>query len=102
MFGGGQAWLLLRRAGGSGIDLWRQERTGLMTLRDQWVQFKILDVYHPDPTQVLIELHGNDILVGKVIDLSDSGMQKDAFVVVKVDALADPLIVPVERILGTV
>jgi hypothetical protein len=72
----------------------------MMALRDQRVRFKIVDVYHPDPSQVLMNLHGNDILLGKVIDLSDSGMQKDAFVVVKVEALEDPLIVPVERILG--
>jgi hypothetical protein len=71
----------------------------MMALRDQWVHFRILDVYHPDPTQVLMDLHANDILLGKVIDLSDSGMQKDAFAVVKVEALEDPLIVPVERIL---
>jgi hypothetical protein len=73
----------------------------MMHLRDQWVHFKVLDAYHPEPTKVLLDLHGNDILLGKVIDLSDSGMQKDAFLVVKVEAIEEPLIVPVERILGT-
>jgi hypothetical protein len=73
----------------------------MMDLRDQWVHFKVLDIYHPEPTKVLLDLHGNDILLGKVIDLSDSGMQKDAFLVVKVEAIEEPLIVPVERILGT-
>jgi hypothetical protein len=72
----------------------------MMDLRDQWVHFKILDVYHPDPAKVLLDLHGNDVLLGKVIDLSDSGLQKDAFIVVKVEAIEEPLIVPVERILG--
>ena len=47
-----------------------------MDLRNQWVQFKICDVYHPNPAQVLSDLHGGDFLTGKVIDLSDSGMQK--------------------------
>jgi hypothetical protein len=70
-----------------------------MDVRDQRVQFKICDVYHPDPTQVLLDLHGNDVLVGKVVDLSDSGMQKDAFVVVEVEGIAELIIVPIERIL---
>ena len=70
-----------------------------MDVRDQRVQFKICDVYHPDPTQVLLDLHGNDLLVGKVVDLSDSGMQKEAFVVVEVEGIAELMIVPIERIL---
>jgi hypothetical protein len=43
-------------------------------------------------------LHGNDLLTGKVIDLSDSGLQKDAFVVVEVEGIEELIIVPVERI----
>jgi hypothetical protein len=71
-----------------------------MDLRDQRVQFKIRDVYHPDPAQVLLGLHGDDLLTGKVVDLSDSGMQKDVFVVVEVEGIEELLIVLVERILG--
>jgi hypothetical protein len=66
------------------------------------VHFRIRDVYHPDPAQVLIELHGNDVLLGKVIDLSDSGLQAAAFVVVEVEGLEQALILPVERLLGIV
>lgn len=73
-----------------------------MDLRDRWVHFRIRDVYHPDPAQVLIELHGNDVLLGKVIDLSDSGLQAAAFVVVEVEGLEQALILPVERLLGIV
>jgi len=72
-----------------------------MDLRDQKVQFQIRDVYHPDPTQVLFDLHGDDLLTGKVVALSDSGMQKDAFVVVEVEGIETLIIVPVERILTT-
>jgi len=71
-----------------------------MDLRDQRVQFKIRDVYHPDPTKILIDLHGDDILTGKVVDLSDSGMEKDAFVVVEVEGIAELVIVAAARILG--
>ena len=67
-----------------------------MDLKDQRVQFKIRDVYHPDPTQVLVDLYGDDLLTGKVVALSDSGMQKDAFVVVEVEGIEELIIVPVD------
>jgi hypothetical protein len=73
-----------------------------MELRDRRVHFRICDIYHPDPARVLIELHGNDLLTGQVVDLSNGGMQEDAFVVVEVDGMEQPVIVPVERILGIV
>jgi hypothetical protein len=69
-----------------------------MDLRNHRVHFKIRDIYHPDPTTVLLDLHGNDLLSGVVIDLSDSGLQKDVFVVVEVDGLENLMIVPVERV----
>jgi hypothetical protein len=71
-----------------------------MDFRDQWVQFKVCDVYHPAPMQVLLDLHGNDLLTGKVIDVSDSGSHTEAFVVVEVEGMAVPLIVPVERLVS--
>jgi hypothetical protein len=71
-----------------------------MDFKDQWVRFKVSDVYHPDPTQVLLDLHGNDLLTGKVVDVSDSGLHKEAFVIVKMEGIAAPIVVPVERLLG--
>jgi hypothetical protein len=81
------------------MNVWRGERIRVMDLRDRWVHFRICDVYHPDLAQVLIDLHGNDVLSGKVIDLTDSGKQEDAFVAVEVEGLRQAVIVPVERIL---
>jgi hypothetical protein len=72
-----------------------------MDFRDQWVRFKICDVYHPDPTQILLDLHSNDLLVGQVVDVSDSGLQKEVFVIVQVEGIAAPIVVPVERLLGS-
>ena len=69
-----------------------------MDLRNHRVRFKIRDVYHPDPARVLLDLHGNDLLIGTVIDLSDSGLQKDVFAVVEVKGIEDLVIVPVERV----
>jgi hypothetical protein len=71
-------------------------------LKDRWVNFRIRDVYLPDPQVVLVELFGSDLLQGQVVDLSDSGRTREAFAVVKVDGLSQPLVVPVDRILGVV
>jgi len=68
-----------------------------MDLIDQRVKFKICDIYHPDPTQVLLKLHGDDLLVGKVVYVSDSGVQQNIFVVVEVEGIADLIVVPIER-----
>lgn len=71
-----------------------------MELRDRRVHFRVCDVYHPHPAQVLMDLHGHEVLLGKVIDLSDSGMPGESFVVVEVDGLEQAVIVPTERLLG--
>jgi hypothetical protein len=71
-----------------------------MDLRDQRVQFKIRDVYHPNPMKILLHLHGVDLLIGKVVDLSDRGMAKDAFVVVEVESIEALVIVAAGRIVG--
>jgi hypothetical protein len=71
-------------------------------VRNRWVNFKIKDVYVPDPAQILMELHGDDLLQGKIIDASDSGFQQDAFAVVEVEGLAQPLVVPMNRIKGPI
>lgn len=70
-----------------------------MELRDRRVHFRVCDVYHPDPAQVLMELHGHEVLLGKVIDLSDSWLPGESFVVVEVDGLEGAVIVPTERLL---
>jgi hypothetical protein len=49
-----------------------------------------------------MQLHGDDLLQGKIIDSSDSGCQQDAFVVVEVEGLAQPVVVPMNRIIGAV
>jgi hypothetical protein len=59
-------------------------------------------VYYPDAQQVLADLHGDDLLQGKVVELSDSGGPTGAFAVIEVDGIAQPVIVSVKRILGAV
>ena len=79
------------------MDAVRQED---LSLRNRWVHFKMRDVYFPDPKDVSIALHADDILQGKVIDLSDSGNQELAYAVIEIEGLNQPVIVAVERILG--
>ncbi len=71
-------------------------------LKNQWVSFRILDVDIPDPLKILMDLHGRDILQGKVIDLSDNGTEKETFLVVEVAGIEQPVIVPASRILDLV
>jgi len=63
------------------------------------VHFKISDIFMPDPAFLLWQLHGNDLLHGKVLEMSDSGTQQGAFAMVEVEGIEQPLIVPVEHIL---
>jgi hypothetical protein len=65
-----------------------------------WVQFRIDDAYVPEPAQILMELHGKDVLQGKIIDVSDSGSQDEAFAVVEVDGLSQPVVVAMKHLKG--
>ena len=65
-----------------------------------WVTFRISDIYFPEPPQVLMELHGKDFLKGKIVDVSDSGAEKDQYAVVEVEGLPRPVIVAMAHIEG--
>jgi hypothetical protein len=58
----------------------------------------LADIYLPDAVSVIYELHSNDLLRGKVIEMSDSGERKGAFVVVEVEEVGHHIIVPIDRI----
>jgi hypothetical protein len=47
-----------------------------------------------------MELHGTDLLEGRVIDVSDSGGQEDPYAVVEVEGLSQPVIVAITHIKG--
>jgi hypothetical protein len=69
-------------------------------LKDHTVNFRICDIFYPDCQQILFQLHGNDVLQGRVVDLSESGLVGGSFVEIDVEGLAEKVIVPLERILG--
>ena len=79
--------------------MFRAEKSSDIQLKNRWVSFRILDVYIPDPMKILMDLHGGDVLQGKVIDLSDNGTEKEAFLVIEVKGIEQPVIVPSGRIL---
>jgi hypothetical protein len=63
-----------------------------------WVQFRINDAYVPEPVQILMELHGKELLRGKIIDVSSADSQEEAFAVVEVEGLSQPVVVPMKHI----
>ena len=67
-------------------------------LLNRQVRFQVRDVYYPNPTELLVHLHGNESLQGEVRAFSDSGSNKDVFVVVKVEKIEQEIIVPADRI----
>jgi hypothetical protein len=69
-------------------------------IRNRLVNFKVRDVYIPDPREILVELYANDILQGRVLDLTDTGTTKQAFAVVDVEGVGRHVIVPIERIIS--
>jgi len=68
------------------------------TLRGSVVQFRVRDVYLPQPFVILDELHGGQLLTGKVVEVSDGGKDGKAFVVIEVTSLRQPCILAVEQI----
>ena len=67
-------------------------------MRNRQVNFRVSDIYIPDPQEILKELYENRVLEGKVIGLTDNGEQKNAYVVVQVEGVKNFLIVPVENV----
>ena len=69
-----------------------------MDFRDHHVRFRVGDIYLPDPVSVLCELHADELLYGRVVEMSDTGQEKDAFMVVEVDGIKRRLVVPADRV----
>lgn len=67
-------------------------------LRNQFVRFKISDIYLPDPLVILNKLHGEDVLEGRVVDISGSGTRPEKYAVIDVPELDQMIIVPLKRV----
>jgi hypothetical protein len=75
-------------------------RASKNNVQNSWVIFRICDAYVPEPVQILMELHGKDQLKGKVIHVSAAGSQEEAFAVVEVQELSQPVVVAMKHIKG--
>lgn len=64
-----------------------------------WVHFRVRDAYLPNAQEILMKLYGDYIIQGRVVDTSES--QAGRFAVVEIDGLDEPVIVSLDRILGT-
>lgn len=69
-----------------------------MDIINRTVSFRIRDVFIPDAQQLVMQLHGDDVLHGKAIDLSDCG--RDLYAVVEVEGVAQPVVIAVDRLLA--
>jgi hypothetical protein len=69
---------------------------------NRWVNFKIKHVCVPEPAEILMKLHGDDLLQGRIIQLSDSGFEQEAFAAIEVEGLEKHVVVPMKRITGAV
>ena len=73
-------------------------RSHTMDIQGVWVHFAIRDIAFPTPDVVLRALHADEVVTGRVVDVSDSGATPNAFVVVEITGLEQPVVVPVRDI----
>lgn len=71
-----------------------------MDLRNKRVHFRIRDVYIPEPEKLVMALHGDDLLQGTVLDVSREGQSMNVYAVVKLEGVAQQIVIAVEDILG--
>ena len=80
--------------------MYPDERNGKpQNLKNLHVRFHICDAYVPSPSQILSELHGQDMLQGRIICLCDHGIERDTYALVEVESIGQQVVVPVAKIL---
>ncbi len=62
------------------------------------VSFPVRGIYLPSSSEVLHQLHGDELLQGRILDYSDGGERGRTFAIVSVEGLRQPVIVPVENL----
>jgi hypothetical protein len=69
-----------------------------MALQGRVVRFSIRDIRFPTVDDVLKALYVENIVEGRVVDVSDGGTDENRFVVVRLEKLEQPVVVPVAKI----
>jgi hypothetical protein len=62
------------------------------------VSFPVREIFLPATADVLLQLHGDELLQGRIIDYSDGGEHGRTYAIVRVEGLPQPVIVPVENL----
>jgi hypothetical protein len=73
-----------------------------LDLKHRQVTFEVCRVHLPAPSELLMQLHGSDVLQGEVLDVTADRSVQTWYAVVHVEGVNDLVIVPVEQILGVV
>ena len=79
-------------------DVPAMPRTTPRDLKGRRVQFHLRDVYYPEPATLLSQLHGNDVLQGRVLEVSDSETNRGVFAAIKVARLRPHCFVAIDRV----
>ena len=79
-------------------DKFERIKVDVADLRNHQVRFKISDIYLPDPLVILNQLHGEDMLEGRVLDISDSGTKPEQYAVIEIPKLDQIIIVPLASV----
>jgi hypothetical protein len=70
--------------------------------RNRLVNFRITDVYHPEPQELLLRIFGQTVLQGEVREITGQPGDPEQYLVIQLRDLPEPVIVPVRSILGVV
>ena len=70
-----------------------------MELLNRRVQFRVRDIYLPDPQTVMKELYGESVLEGRVLEITEND-EGARFAVIEVSELYTPVLIAVEHITG--
>jgi hypothetical protein len=70
-------------------------------LLNQQVQFRVRDIYLPDPQTVMNELYGESVLEGRVLEITEND-EGARFAVVDVSRLHKPVLIALEHITGLI
>ena len=73
-----------------------------MDFRNRLVNFRITDVYHPEPQELLSRMFGRTVLQGEVREVTGQPGDPESYLVIQLRDLPEPVIVPVRSILGVV
>jgi hypothetical protein len=72
------------------------EAIGVELVKRQ-VQFRIRDIYYPDPRDIITRLFSDSLLEGRVLDITDNGEGK-RYAIVEVMGLKETVLIAVDRI----